>query len=100
MSAPSAPAMIRSMSPPRRPILLLHLHADDPRLEAHQQIGEQLARGLIGEFALRVELARRVADEDLGAGQHVTPEPAEEAGADILDAGAVPRAPRGWGDGG
>src|SRR6185503_18483176 len=70
--------------------LFLHAHPLDPRLEAGEQVGEELLRGLVGELAVG-ELARARADEHLGARQHVRPELAEDAPQVVLNARSAER---------
>src|SRR5688572_31480301 len=73
------------------PELLLHLHPFDPGLEAGEEIREELAGVLVGQLALRVELARRRADEHFRPRQHVRPELAEDAPQVVLNARAAER---------
>src|ERR687884_638410 len=71
-------------------ILLLHLHALDPGLEADEQLAKELARRLVGELAVR-ELGGRGADEHFRARQHVSPELTEDAAQVVLHACATHR---------
>src|SRR5687768_12813071 len=59
------------------------LHPPDPVLEADEEVGQELSRGLVGELALG-KLGRRVADEHLGAGQGIGPELDQDAAQVVL----------------
>src|SRR5207237_7187518 len=52
---------------------LLLLHPQDPVLESCEELGEELARGLVGELALG-ELGGRHADEHLRPRQRIGPQ--------------------------
>src|SRR3954451_3882502 len=95
-SAASTPVMMRSMVfSSRAAILLLQLHAHDPGLEASDELGQELARRLVDELALRIELRCRAADEHLGTRQHMTPKLAEDAARVVLHPCAAHRPLRG-----
>src|SRR3954469_8694462 len=98
-SAASTPVMMRSMVfSSRAAILLLQLHAHDPGLEASDELGQELARRLVDELALRIELRCRVADEHLGTRQHMTPQLAQDAARVVLPPCAAHRPLRGGED--
>src|SRR6185312_14643093 len=69
---------------------LLLLHPHDPVLEPGEQLGQELARGLVGELAVG-ELRGRVADEDFGPRQGIGPELDQDPAQVVLDPRAAER---------